>query len=367
VVFEFLTAFVAILRGYFGADFSGDTIQTNFALIYELLDEILDFGYPQTTEVDVLKLFIHTSGGSKFLDKLKKLRKKEKATPQNYSDQVTGVVSWRPPGLKYRKNELFIDVIESVNLVVSAEGNDLRADVAGKVVMKAFLSGMPECKLGINDRVVMDQEASRNRAGPSGGAPNAAGIQLDDCKFHQCVKLSKWDTDRSVSFIPPDGEFELMSYRITSHISAPFRVLPNITMHGRNRMTANLALRALFPYNLFASAVVVKIPVPHNTAVCKIAVAIGRAKYNASESAIIWKIRKLQGQTEVHFAAEVELHAAVTETKWAKPPISVNFALPSFTASNLFIRFLKVSTEATQGVIKWVRYNTQAGTYDFRT
>ena len=364
MVFEYLYALINIIKGYFGDKFSGDTIQTNFALVYELLDEILDFGYPQTTDVDVLKMFIHTSGGSKMLDKLKRLRKKEKATPQNYSDQVTGVVSWRQPGLKYRKNELFIDVIESVNLVVSANGNDLRADVSGKIVFKAYLSGMPECKLGVNDKLVMDREVSRTRgADPRAAAAAASGIQLDDCKFHQCVRLSKWDTERSVSFIPPDGEFELMSYRITSNINAPFRLFPNITVLGRNRLSANVNLRALFPYNLFATGIVVRIPVPHNTAVCKINVAVGRAKYDASKSAIVWKIRKMQGQTELHFSADVEMHASVTDTKpWVRPPITLDFQVAQFTASNFFVRFLKVTEQSRYTPVKWVRYLTKSAT-----
>lgn len=33
---------------------------------------------------------------------------------------VTNAVSWRPQGIRYRKNEVFLDVIESVNLLVSA-------------------------------------------------------------------------------------------------------------------------------------------------------------------------------------------------------------------------------------------------------
>lgn len=32
---------------------------------------------------------------------------------------VTNAVSWRSEGIKYKKNEVFIDVIESVNLLVS--------------------------------------------------------------------------------------------------------------------------------------------------------------------------------------------------------------------------------------------------------
>ena len=33
---------------------------------------------------------------------------------------VTNAVSWRSEGIKYRKNEVFLDVIESVNLLVCA-------------------------------------------------------------------------------------------------------------------------------------------------------------------------------------------------------------------------------------------------------
>ena len=38
----------------------------------------------------------------------------------------------------------------------------------------------------------------------------ANAVEIDDCQFHQCVKLGKFDSDRTINFIPPDGEFELM-------------------------------------------------------------------------------------------------------------------------------------------------------------
>ena len=34
---------------------------------------------------------------------------------------VTNAVSWRPDCIKYRKNEVFLDVIESVNLLAGAQ------------------------------------------------------------------------------------------------------------------------------------------------------------------------------------------------------------------------------------------------------
>ena len=36
---------------------------------------------------------------------------------------VTNAVSWRTEGIRYRKNEVFLDVIESVNLLVSCSSS----------------------------------------------------------------------------------------------------------------------------------------------------------------------------------------------------------------------------------------------------
>ena len=90
--------------------------------------------------------------------------------------------------------------METVNLSMSAKGTVLRADVDGHILMRAYLSGTPECKFGLNDKLVIDKNER--------GLGDA--VELDDCRFHQCVKLDEFDTSRTISFIPPDGEFELM-------------------------------------------------------------------------------------------------------------------------------------------------------------
>ena len=74
---------------------------------------------------------------------------------------MTGQIGWRREGIKYRRNELFLDVIEYVNLLMSPQGQVLSAHVAGKVVMKSYLSGMPECKFGINDKIVVDSKGKQ--------------------------------------------------------------------------------------------------------------------------------------------------------------------------------------------------------------
>ena len=42
---------------------------------------------------------------------------------------------------------------ETVSLLMSAQGSVLRSEVAGRVVMKAFLSGMPDVKIGLNEKL----------------------------------------------------------------------------------------------------------------------------------------------------------------------------------------------------------------------
>jgi len=115
-----------VLESYFGT-VDEDSIRNNFVLIYELLDEMMDYGYPQNTDADILKLVITQKGVMS-----------EATKGRDISVAATGVVNWRAEGLKYRKNELYIDVVEDVNLLMSKEGTILRSDVAGKVTQSWF-------------------------------------------------------------------------------------------------------------------------------------------------------------------------------------------------------------------------------------
>ncbi|WP_411023596.1 hypothetical protein, partial [Salmonella sp. s51228] len=63
----------------------------------------------------------------------------------------------------------------------------------------------------MNDKIMLEKH-SKPQTMDSKKNPQS-GIAIDDCQFHQCVKLSKFESDRSISFIPPDGEYELMRYR----------------------------------------------------------------------------------------------------------------------------------------------------------
>ena len=112
VIFSFLHKLVEILVDYF-RQLEEESIRDNFVLIYELLDEIIDHGYPQTTETIILKEFIKTSS-----NKLQKDADLTKTTSINISQTLTNNISWRQPGISYKVNKAFLDVVEKVNSLV---------------------------------------------------------------------------------------------------------------------------------------------------------------------------------------------------------------------------------------------------------
>jgi AP-2 complex subunit mu-1 len=222
---------------------------------------------------------------------------------------------------------------------------------------------MPECKFGLNDKLMLAAEKKR-----ATGGKRYKEIDIDDTTFHQCVKLGNYEQDRTISFVPPDGEFELMRYRITDNIVPPFRLLsPIVREVSKTRYEVQVTIKSVFQNRLFGKNVVVKIPTPKGTAKCKIHVATGKGKYRPEASAIHWTIKRFPGDTELSLSAEVELISNTLDNKkWSRPPISLEFQVPMFTASGLHVRFLKVYEKSNYQAIKWVRYVTQAGMVEQR-
>ncbi|KAK6506866.1 hypothetical protein TWF481_005326 [Arthrobotrys musiformis] len=360
LVFEFLYRLIALGRSYFGK-FDEEAVKNNFVLIYELLDEILDFGYPQNTETDTLKMYITTEG-------VKSERAMEDSS--RITMQATGALSWRRADVKYRKNEAFVDVIEDVNLLMSAAGTVLKEDVTGQIIMRAYLSGVPECKFGLNDRLLLDDTGlsrpNGNKNGSKATRAAAGSVTLEDCQFHQCVKLGRFDTDRTISFIPPDGEFELMRYRATENINLPFKVHVIVNEVGKTKVEYQIAVRANYGSKLFATNVVVKVPTPLNTATTQVRTSQGKAKYEPSENNIVWRIPRFTGQSEYVLSADAHLTAMTNQKAWSRPPVSLNFSLLMFTSSGLLVRYLKVFEKSNYSSVKWVRYMTRAGSYEIR-
>ena len=120
-----------------------------------------------------------------------------------------------------------------------------------------------------------------------------------------------------------------------------------------------MVVKSNFKPSLLAQKIEIRIPTPLNTSGVQLICMKGKAKYKASENAIVWKIKRMGGMKESQISAEIELLTTDTKKKWTRPPISMNFEVP-FAPSGFKVRYLKVFESklnySDHDVIKWVRY-----------
>ncbi|VDL92477.1 unnamed protein product [Schistocephalus solidus] len=343
LIFSFLYRLVNIFLEYF-KDLEEESIRDNFVVTYELLDEVMDFGYPQTTDSKILQEYI-TQQSSKL-----------EIAPRP-PVAVTNAVSWRSDSIKYRRNEVFLDVIESVNLLVSSSGSVLRSEIVGSIKMKVFLSGMPELRLGVNDKVRFE----------STGRGKGKSVELEDIKFHQCVRLSRFENDRTISFIPPDGEFELMSYRLNTHVKPLIWVESVIEKHAHSRVEYMVKAKAQFKRRSTANQVEILLPVPSDVDSPRFKTTVGACRYIPEENIVVWSIKNFPGGKEYMMRASFGLPSIEGDPSLeVKPPISVRFEIPYFTVSGLQVHYLKIIEKSGYHALPWVRYITQNGDYQLR-
>ncbi|OXB52360.1 hypothetical protein ASZ78_001710, partial [Callipepla squamata] len=318
-----------------------ESVRDNFVTVYELLDELMDFGFPQTTDSKILQEYITQEG-----TKLETGRGRVPPT-------VTNAVSWRSEGIKYKKNEVFIDVVEAVNLLVSASGSVVRSEVVGSIRLKVFLSGMPELRLGLNDRVLFELT----------GRGTNKSVELEDVKFHQCVRLSRFDNDRTISFIPPDGDFELMSYRLStatkpliwiesvierfshSRLEILVKVGVGRARGGHDMVRSRLGeviswwrhdmAKGQFKKQSVATGVEIAVPVPSDADSPRFKTSAGTARYVPERNVIIWTIKSFPGGKEHMLRAHLGLPSVEKEEDEGRPPIAVRFEIPYFTVSGI--------------------------------
>ncbi|XP_032060892.1 AP-1 complex subunit mu-2 isoform X1 [Aythya fuligula] len=349
LVFSFLYKVVEVFSEYF-KELEEESIRDNFVIVYELLDELMDFGFPQTTDSKILQEYITQEGN--------KLDTGKSRVPTT----VTNAVSWRSEGIKYKKNEVFIDVIESMNLLVSANGSVLLSEVVGTIKLKVFLSGMPELRLGLNDRVLFELTGRECRRGGKNKS-----VELEDVKFHQCVRLSRFDSDRTISFVPPDGDFELMSYRLGTRAKPLIWIESVIEKFSHSRVEIMVKAKAQFKKQSVANGVEIAVPVPSDADSPKFKTSVGSAKYLPEKNLVVWSIKSFPGGKEHLMRAHFGLPSVEKEEDEGRPPIAVRFEIPYFTVSGIQVRYMKIIEKSGYQALPWVRYITQSGDYQLRT
>ena len=75
------------------------------------------------------------------------------------------------------------------------------------------------------------------------------------------MELKEFESEKVLTFIPPDGEFSAMFYRISQDFPAPFRIITSFE-NNNYKLEFKLKIQANFPAEFFTDAFVVKFSVP---------------------------------------------------------------------------------------------------------
>lgn len=351
------------------------SIVNQFLLCYNILGEVCDLGYPINLDMEYVKKYVPgmkdaDSGGIFKNIQLRKSFTPSKAVMAAGSSFDAGAgsstpsahenITWRSANIKYRRNEIFVHVEEKLNVLFNSQGELLRSYVDGAIQLKTHLSGMPQCRFGFNPSTILLCDTD-----PDTDSKDNV-VKLEDAKFHQCVQLSAFDSDRSIQFIPPDGDFQMMSYNCRHNINIPFRIYTQVREVGE-RIYYKIKVRSFFSPKTSSSNVIVKIPTPGGASLQSLSVSGGKAKFHPDENAFIWRLNKFYGDTEHLINAEVAIQPLSSSyTQWNRPSITLDFELDTYSSSGLAVRFLKIQEKANYKTVKWVRYKTRSGSYETR-
>ncbi|XP_047945012.1 AP-3 complex subunit mu-like isoform X1 [Salvia hispanica] len=215
---EFLCRVADVLLNYLDG-LNEDVIKDNFVIVYELLDEMIDNGFPLTTEPNILREMIAPP------NIVSKVLSVVTGSTSNVSNTLPGAtascVPWRKTDLKHATNEVYVDLVEEMDATINRDGNLVKCEIYGEVEVNSNLSGLPDLTLLF--------------ANPS---------IFNDVRFHPCVRLRPWEANQILSFVPPDGQFTLMSYRVKKLKSTPIYVKPQFTSDsGTCRVSVLVGIR----------------------------------------------------------------------------------------------------------------------------
>jgi AP-3 complex subunit mu len=130
LILEFLARIHKIFTEYFnGLPADEAAIKDNFSTVYQLLEEMVDYGWPLTTEPNALKALIRPPSV---------LTKLLNANATTVSDALpSGTVSnmpWRASNVHYSQNEIYMDIVEAVDAIVNgSDGKIINTDVSGAI------------------------------------------------------------------------------------------------------------------------------------------------------------------------------------------------------------------------------------------
>lgn len=334
---EFLCRAADVLSDYLGG-VNEDLIKDNFVIVYELIDEMIDNGFPLTTEPNILREMIAPpSIVSKVLSAVT-------GNSSNVSSTLPGAtatcVPWRTTENKHASNEVYVDLVEEMDAIINRDGVLVKCEVYGEVQVNCHLSGFPDLTLSFANPAI-----------------------LNDMRFHPCVRFRPWESHQILSFVPPDGQFKLMSYRVKKLKSIPIYVKPQLTSDSGNCRVSVLVGIRNDPGKSIES-ITVKFQLPQCVASTDLTANHGTVNVLANRTCS-WSIGKIPKDKAPCMTGTLLLEAGL-EKLHVFPTFQVEFRIMGVALSGLQIEKLELKNVPNRPY-KGFRALTQAGEYQVRS
>uniref|UniRef100_A0A672KKD4 AP-4 complex subunit mu-1-like n=1 Tax=Sinocyclocheilus grahami TaxID=75366 RepID=A0A672KKD4_SINGR len=361
-IIEFLNRLAALTKDYCGS-LSEKSVRMNFALIYELLDEMVDFGYIQTTSTDILKNFIQTEAVSSKPFSLFDLSNVGLFGAETQQSKVAPSVAASRPIMSSRgeqggKNEIFVDVIERLSVVIGSKGVLMKADIQGEIRIKCFLPTCSEMRIGLNEELSIGKSQLKGYS---------SAVRVDECRFHQAVKLDEFDTFRILKVCPSQGEQTVMQYQLCDELpcAPPFQLFPSVEKDYVNSYITTIVLYLCCSTALNVS---ITVPVPKGSTSMsqELSSPDQTAELQPKNKALLWEIPRFPGGAQLSALFKVDVPGLSSASLLEVGPVSMSFELPKQTCTGLQIRFLRLSPTQTGLSQRWVRYVTHSDSYTIR-
>ncbi|CAG9311558.1 unnamed protein product [Blepharisma stoltei] len=350
-VFEMLYRLVTVIKDFCGV-LTEEAIRKNFVLVYEIIDEMMDYGYPQSTSTEQVRPFIVN-------DAVAVEQSTPRFTPGFLTPNTVSYTERQRPiptnSSKKQKNEIFVDILEKVSVLFNSNGYILNSAIDGCIQMKSYLKNNPQLRLALNDDLVI----GRNNG-------NYGSTVLDDCNFHECVNSNEFNEFKILTINPPDGEFVVMNYRIRGDYQTPFRIFPFVEVLTPYKLELLVKVKSCFPETQYGSNVAVRVNLPKSSSSVAFEMPKGlsaqQSEYRDQDKIAEWTIKKFPGGAE--YAVKIKVSLASPSGSKEIGPISMNFEIPMFNVSNLQVKYLRIADQGkVSSPCRWVRYVTQSSSY----
>uniref|UniRef100_A0AC11C7J7 Adaptor related protein complex 4 subunit mu 1 n=1 Tax=Ovis aries TaxID=9940 RepID=A0AC11C7J7_SHEEP len=371
---ELLSRLATLLGDYCGS-LGEATISRNVALVYELLDEVLDYGYVQTTSTEVLRNFIQTEAVVSKPFSLFDLSSVGLFGAETQQSKVAPSSAASRPVLSSRsdqsqKNEVFLDVVERLSVLIASNGSLLKVDVQGEIRLKSFLPSGSEMRIGLTEEFCVGKSELRGY-GP--------GIRVDEVSFHSSVYLDEFESHRILRLQPPQGELTVMRYQLSDDLPSPlpFRLFPSVQWdRGSGRLQVYLKLRCDLPPKSQALNVRLHLPLPRGVVSLSQELSSPEQKAELGEGALHWDLPRVQGGSQLSGLFQMDVpglpgppgQGPSASAPLGLGPASLSFELPRHTCSGLQVRFLRLAFRpcGNANPHKWVRHLSHSDAYVIR-